>query len=572
MSAPLEPKAVLRELILGAVDRLDPCAEGDAAAREIRLLPDSTAGTLAITDNGAGLSLAEVENGLANAGSGTEGFWAGLLACRPLCSHLEVLTRVCDSGTHVLLTADGETQIGPAEVESPGTSVHLQLHREHSSLLNDDLLTRLIKKSCDFVRIPIYLRRGWDPVNLMDAPWYREVPAPQLKGELERILHIRTLAAFPFQISENSGRPCLRGALYVRSWRHSATLRLYCRRVFVTAAEADLLGPGLRDLISGVIDVDTPSRAECHRLLEPGSSQGAWLQSVLLRIVAQGFHALARQRKKQLQQLMDDHGPSIKAACLAFPEELGELRNHLPYRTSLRDAATLPEVLEGRPDRTVTYADDLDVAAPLVPLYRRTNTEVVYMTAPADEKLRAQWSIQGIEFRRADLKPPLPPAADEEAALAERLEQLFQTSIDPGLTVELRALGPDGPSAILSLSEDGRRKLEMFTAIRSRRQQGRTNELPPELRQLAESGALDTTSIPQQLILNRSHGIVAQCIAALGGSELPAEGIALPFARFLHAQALLSAGLHLPRSRIAELSRSMIELTINLLAAERSGV
>ncbi len=481
MSVLLEPKAALRELIVGAVDRLDPSGMGNTAPGEIRLLPEPAASTLSIVDSGAGLSLAEVEDLLGNAGSDTEGFWAGLLACRRLCSRLEVLTRACDSGTRILLTEDGEIRIGAAEIESPGTAVHLQLCREHSSLLTDDLLTRLIKKSCDFVRVPIYLGRGWDPVNLMDAPWYREIPDLQLKGELDRTLQIRTLAAFPFQISDNAG-PRLRGTLYIRSWRHSATLRLYCRRVFVAAAEADLLGPGLRELVSGVIDADAPSRAESRQLLEPRSSQGAWLQSVLLRIVAQGFLGLARQRRKQLQQLMDDHGPSIKAACLAFPEELGELRNHLPYRTSLRDAATLPEILEGRPERTVIYADDFDIAAPLVPLYRRTNTEVVYMTAPADERLRAQWSIErdGIMFRRADLEPPLPPATGEEGALAGRLEHLFQTSIDPGLAVELRALSPDAPPAILSISDEGRRKLEMLAAIRSRQQQGRTNELPPE--------------------------------------------------------------------------------------------
>src|SRR6185369_4261980 len=143
---------------------------------------------------------------------------------------------------------------------------------------------------------------------------------------------IRTLlATFPLQAPAEEAGPKLRGVLYVRPRRHSAAVHLYCRRVLVTTADAALLGPGLRDLVSGAIDVDLPSRAASPTILDPVSPEGAGLRQLLVRTVAEGLLALARQRRKHFQQLMEEHGPSLKAACLAFPEELGELRDHLSY-------------------------------------------------------------------------------------------------------------------------------------------------------------------------------------------------------------------------------------------------
>jgi HSP90 family molecular chaperone len=551
----LDPKTALRELILGAVDRIERSSPGEAVREEIRLLPDTAEGTLSIVDGAAGLSPAEVEDGLGEASAGTEGFWAGWLACQSFCSRQEILTR----GSRILCNGDGTIEIGRAEVATPGTAVHLRLLPEHSNLLDDALLTRLIKKSCDFVRFPIYLGRGLHPVNHPDAPWYREGPQPDLLRALQTLFQIGTLlAVFPLQIAAAGTGPRVCGALYVRPRRHRPTLRLYCRGVFVAATDASLLGSGLRDVMSGVIDVDMPTRAAGRELLEPASLQGAWLRQVLVQTAANGLLGLARQRKKHFQELMQEHGPAVKAACLADPEELGELRHHFPYRTSLREAATVPEILAGRQGRVVIYADDLGVAAPLIPLYNRSNTEVVYMMHPVDEKLRAGWMQDGarIELQRFDFDPPgdlssLP--MDDEDRLLTDLITLFRSAIDPALSVMLTSLGADGPPAVLSISEPARARLEMLLAIRSRQEQDRNNELPPELIGVE-------ASVDQTLLLNRSHKIVGHLLAGLA-----AENAEPLIALCLYSHALLSSGLHLPRSKVAELARTMTELITNLL-------
>ncbi len=217
------------------------------------------------------------------------------------------------------------------------------------------------------------------------------------------------------------------------------------------------------------------------------------------------------------------------------------------------------------------YADDLGVAASLLPLYRRSNTEVVFMTDPLDEKLRAEWRIDGtkIEFQRFDLAPPgaVPDSpGDDEARLLGTLIDLFRSTIDSALQVELAFFGPDGPPAVLSIAERDRRKLEMLEAIRSRQEQGRTVELPPELAQFVKPGMLDIASIARTLILNRSHRIVIRLIAGLGGGvDRPTGDLAPLLARCLYGHALLSSGLRLPRAKLAELAHTMTELITNLL-------
>ena len=238
----------------------------------------------------------------------------------------------------------------------------------------------------------------------------------------------------------------------------------------------------------------------------------------------------------------------------------------------------MSEYLSGRPDNTVIYADDRNVGESLVPLYNQANIEVLFMTDAIDHPLRGRWRCRGrkVHFKRLDVDPPSDSESKDpsiltpvQAGVMESLRMLFRTHVAEMMDVETRPLGPTAAPAVLAISEEERKHVQLAEVVRRYEKEGRFSELPAQIQQLARAGILDLVAklTDRTLILNMSNDVVRILLDRLSGlsSGTQTQGIEPLIARFLHGQALLASGLHLSSERLAEISQTQTELIGTLL-------
>lgn len=183
----------LRELISNASDAIDRLgfkaqtdagllAEGDDF--KIKLVPDKTARTLTISDNGIGMTYDEVAENIGTiAKSGTAAFMQAIEASKNqnalapeligqfgvgfysafiVADKITILTRAAgqSAATRWESTGDGEYTIEPAEKASRGTDIILHLkpvEKDEQDFTEEWTLRQVVKKHSDFVNYPVVM-------------------------------------------------------------------------------------------------------------------------------------------------------------------------------------------------------------------------------------------------------------------------------------------------------------------------------------------------------------------------------------------------------------------------------
>jgi molecular chaperone HtpG len=289
----------LRELISNASDAADKLRfegltddglyEGDSDLR-IRVSWNKDANTITVSDNGIGMSRAEVIDNIGTiAKSGTRQFLAALSGDRQKDAHLigqfgvgfysafiiadkvTLTTRRAGlSAEHgVRWESDGKGEYNIETVNKParGTEVTLHLREGEAEFLDDWRLRSIIHKYSDHITLPIVMKvAGKDEdetVNRASALWVR--PRNEIKPEEyeEFYKHVAHDFEAPLTYAHNhvEGKQEYISLLYVparapfdlwdREKRHG--IKLYVRRVFIMDDAEQLMPPYLR-FVRGVID------------------------------------------------------------------------------------------------------------------------------------------------------------------------------------------------------------------------------------------------------------------------------------------------------------------------------
>ncbi len=599
------PEATIRELVANAADGLAALPIEQRRGGQIRLAPILKGGddarVLRIIDTGIGMTTDEAKgylgrlfySGKENQVDAIGKFGIGFYSCLPLCRSVEVLTRsrnVDDPGTRLVYAGGAEMDVGSYPVENPGTTVTLHLLRDHKRLTEAATLKEIVRRYCNYVRFPIFLND--DLLNDMDAPWYhKEAPEEQIRAVLSKAFGLRDpLVLLPLQLEAGPGSR-IQGVLYLSDAQESPSVHLFSRRVLITARDEAILGVELRPFLGGVIDIEQLPLVISRDAVVTHSAQIRRIRTVLVDFLSESLAELAVRRRQDFRRIMASHGPAIKQACLQHPTMLARLREHFSFRSSVRERVTVFEYLATAADPVVIYADDLGQAAPLLPVYQRVNTEVLYMTDAVDRELRKDWQIgpRTITFRRVDVAPPgeRTASADQRAKVGEKaleptilemVQQVFRLAVDPKIFIEVRPLGDGGPPAVLTLPDETRRHVTAAAALRRYEREGLLHELSDEMRRIVEGGGLDALEelTGQSLLLNHSNDIVQQLLGRLqdeharwrnGSARAKPETAALRplIAKFLYDQALLSSGLPLLPRKLAEISQNHTALIAALL-------
>ena len=297
----------LRELISNASDAADKLRfealarpelyEGDGELK-IRVAFDPAARTVTISDNGIGMSRAEVIQHIGTiAKSGTREFFqaltgdqakdanligqfgVGFYSAFIVADKVTLVTRRAGETQGVRWESDGggEYTLEDVDKATRGTDVILHLREGEDELLSDFKLKSIIRKYSDHIALPIVMKASkWDEekkeqvptdedetVNQASALWARSKNDISEEQYQEFYKHVAHDFEAPLAYTHNKveGRQEYTQLLYIPArapfdlWdrQHRRGLKLYVRRVFIMDDAEQLLPTYLR-FVRGVVD------------------------------------------------------------------------------------------------------------------------------------------------------------------------------------------------------------------------------------------------------------------------------------------------------------------------------
>ncbi|MDX2104336.1 MAG: molecular chaperone HtpG [Alphaproteobacteria bacterium] len=460
----------LRELISNASDACDKRrtlaltehALGVGADYRIRLVPDTAARTLTVTDGGIGMDGEELARNLGTiAHSGTATFLTqlaeapaetnligqfgvGFYAAFMVADRVEVLSRRAGSEIAHRWVSDGRTgfTVEPATRESAGTDITLHLKADAAEFLEKDRLEQVIRKYSDHIAIPIVIVAGEaeETANTASALWTR--PKSELTDEaLTQFyrhlspgfdqpfghLHIRAEGALEF-----SALLFLPGAkpfdLFSPERRHG--VKLYVRRVFITDGCEGLIPSWLR-FVRGVVDSADLPLAVSREMLQGNPMIGRIATAITKRVLAE---IDKRSTEEGYTAFWENFGAVLKEGLYEGFEHREVLLKLARFRSTTRDGwVSLADYKAAmKPGQTAIYTisgDDAEKlkASPQLEAFRAKGVEVLLLTDPIDEFWPVTvgtydgTSFQSVTRGQADLsgvEGGTTPAVDEAAQAA----------------------------------------------------------------------------------------------------------------------------------------------------------
>ena len=430
----------LRELISNAADAADKlrfAALANNALYEsepelkVRIAVDKAARTITVSDNGIGMSRAEVIQNIGIiAKSGTREFFqqltgdqakdarligqfgVGFYSAFIVADRVTLVTRraglpaieavrwECD-----MEKAAGQYNIEPTEKPGRGTDVILHLREGEDELLDEYRLKAIIRKYSDHIAIPIVM--GDEAINQASALWAR--PKQEIKDEqyIEFYKHIAHDFEAPLAWTHNrvEGRQEYIQLLYIpaqapydlwdRQQRHG--LKLYVRRVFIMDDAQQLLPPYLR-FVRGVVDSNDLPLNISRELLQQSRDVDA-IRAGCTKRVLDLLDELATNQQEKYATFWQEFGRVLKEGIgedAANRERLARLlRFSSTHADSEEQAVSLADYvgrMKPRQDKIYYVTAETYLAArnsPHLEMFRKRGVEVLLLFERVDEWLVA---------------------------------------------------------------------------------------------------------------------------------------------------------------------------------------
>jgi molecular chaperone HtpG len=439
----------LRELVSNASDAADKLRfeaisnpglyESDPDLK-IRVAHDKAARTITVSDNGIGMSRAEV---IANIGtiakSGTREFFAqltgdqakdarligqfgvGFYSSFIVADRVTLITRRAGApaGEGVRWESDGagEFTVEAVEKAGRGTAVVLHLREGEDELASDAALKGILRKYSDHISIPIVMQKlDWsdekkemvasgfeETVNRAAALWAR--PKTEIKDEEyeEFYKHVAHDFEAPLAWTHNrvEGRQEYTQLLYIparapfdlwdRHRRHG--IKLYVRRVFIMEDTGDLMPAYLR-FVRGVVDSSDLPLNVSREILQQSRDVEA-IRAGCTRRVLQLLEDLAENQKEKYAALWKEFGRVLKEGVGEDPANRERIAKLVRFASTHADteeqgvslADYVARMKEGQ-DRIWYVTADSFLAAkssPHLEVFRKKGIEVLLLADRVDE-------------------------------------------------------------------------------------------------------------------------------------------------------------------------------------------
>jgi len=463
----------------------------------VTLIPDATAGTLTVQDNGVGMSEAEVIDNLGTiARSGTKRFLEGLsgdsakdaqligqfgvgfYSAFIVADRVTVLSKRTDSpGVRWESDGEGAYEIRPSDKAQRGTEVILHLRDEDKEFLEPARLRQLVRKYSDHLSVPIVLKTDKEEtINQAKAFWTR--PKSELKDEdyqafykhlthdpeearawahnkVEGNLEYTSLLYLPKRAPFDLFEREMRGGV-----------QLYVKRVFIMDKAAELLPPWLR-FMRGLVDTaDLPLNVS--RELLQNNRTVEKIKSALVKRTLDLLEDLAQNKPEEYAQFWKTFGVVLKEGIIDDAGQKERVAKLLRFHSTAVEGNAAETTLEGyvarmQADQKDIYylaADTLTAArnSPHLEGFRSKGLEVLLLTDRIDEWVAnhlhefAGKPLTSVASAAADPQSAIetPEKAQAESAFKDSLERLAKTLSGKIASARISGRLTDSPAVLVA--------------------------------------------------------------------------------------------------------------------------
>jgi molecular chaperone HtpG len=462
-----ETDIFLRELVSNASDACDklryeaiasPALLGEGDAPKIRIIPNKTAGTLAIADNGIGMERQELIDHLGTiARSGTKAFVSklkeakdglgligqfgvGFYSAFMVADKIVVVSRRAGESDVWTWTSTGGSgfEIARASEEDAarvqrGTEIVLHLKDDAKKYLEAYEIERIVGAYSDNILFPIELvPEEGEPrqINSASALWQRsksELTPEDYKKAYQQIASAFDDPAMTLHYRAE-GRYSYAVLLFAPSTKpfdlfepnRKGRVKLYVRRVFITD-DADLL-PGYLRFIRGVVDSEDLPLNISREMLQNNPQLAQIRKAVATRVLSE-LESLAEKDPENFAKIWEAFGAVLKEGIYEDFERREKLLALARFTTTSGEKRSLKDVIaDFKPNQTEIYylvGDSIDrlKSNPRLEAATARGIEVLLLSDPVD----AFWTSMPSEFdgkplkslSQGDLNLDLIPRVDE---------------------------------------------------------------------------------------------------------------------------------------------------------------
>ncbi len=429
----------LRELISNASDACDKLRfeglsddalfEGDSELT-IRVALDKSARTLTITDNGVGMSRAEVIEHIGTiAKSGTHEFFRSLTGDQAKDAHLigqfgvgfysafivadqvTLTTRraglTAEHGVRWSSAGEGEFSVETIEKPSRGTEIVLHLREGEDEFLDGWRLRTIIRKYSDHITLPIRMKAEdkdeEETVNQANALWARskdEITDAQYDEFYKHIAHDFESPLLRIH-SKVEGRQEYTQLLYIPAhapfdlWDRDRShgVKLYVRRIFIMEDTQQLMPAYLR-FVRGVIDSNNLPLNVSREILQHSKDIDAIRGGSVKKLLG-ALEDLAENDQEKYARFWKEFGLVLKEGIGEDSANRERIAKLLRFSSTVNDsdvqAVSLAEYVgrmkEGQDNIYYITADSFAAAknSPHLEIFRRKDIEVLLLSDRVDE-------------------------------------------------------------------------------------------------------------------------------------------------------------------------------------------
>ncbi|MCA1425337.1 MULTISPECIES: molecular chaperone HtpG [unclassified Bradyrhizobium] len=526
-----ETDIFLRELISNASDACDklryeaiasPALLGEGDALKIRIIPNKTAKTLTIADNGIGMErqelidhlgtiarsgtkafvskLKEAKDGLGLIGQFGVGFYSAFMVAEKIVvisrrageSDVWTWTSSGGSGFEIARASDEE-----AARVTRGTEIVLHLKDDAKKYLETYEIERIVTSYSDNILFPIELvPEEGEPrqINSASALWQRsksELTADDYKKAYQQIASAFDDPAMTLHYRAE-GRYSYAVLLFAPSTKpfdlfepnRKGRVKLYVRRVFITD-DADLL-PGYLRFVRGVVDSEDLPLNISREMLQNNPQLAQIRKAVATRVVSE-LESLAEKDPENFAKIWDAFGAVLKEGIYEDFERREKLLSLSRFTTTSGEKRSLKQVIaDFKPNQTEIYylvGDSIErlKSNPRLEAATARGIEVLLLSDPVD----AFWTSMPSDFEgkplkslsqgdlNLDLIPRIDdkdeakkdePAADEAATIAVIKAALGERVSDVKVSTRLTS----SASCLVADSQGPSRELERILSQQNR--------------------------------------------------------------------------------------------------------
>ena len=595
----------LRELVSNASDAADRLRFEALASPEllkedptlrIHIEYDAAAKTIAVTDNGIGMSRAELVDNLGTiAKSGTAEFLqqmtgdeqkdaqligqfgVGFYSVFIVADKVEVESRRAglpsDEAVRWESDGQGEFSIDNADLPDRGTRVTLHLKDAESEFSDSLRLETLIRKYSDHIAFPVLLSKAGDAdadpqtVNSATALWTRSRSEISEEEYKEFYKHLSHDFADPLCWSHNrvEGKKEYTSLLYIPAnapfdiWNREAPrgLKLYVQRVFIIDDAEQFLPLYLR-FVKGIVDsADLPLNISREMLQR--DPELAAMRNALTRRVLDMLSKMATNKPEDYEKFWNEFGQVVKEGFVEDQQNGEKLARLLRFAsthtgTDKQDQALKDYVSRASADQDKLYyilADNFSTAnaSPHLEQLRQKGIEVMLFYDRIDPWIVGQLAeFKGKTFQdvgRGQLT--LPDAEgeitqqsmnDEHKPLLKRIKQVLKDRVE-AVNVSQRLV--ESPACVVAGEQD----------------------LGPQLRRMLEVTGQELPESKPILEINVNHPLLKRLSAETDGSKFD------ELSEIVLDHALLAEGAQLdnPADYVRRMNHFLLGLESNQAAA-----